>query len=51
MTETTPPLEPEGTQTDDTAAFALAVDENEAVGDLDEQQEIDRRREIQAEDF
>ncbi|WP_425955309.1 hypothetical protein [Xylanimonas sp. McL0601] len=47
MSESTPESEP---VTED-EAYALAVDENEPVGDLDEAEETKRRREIQSEDF
>lgn len=37
--------------TTDDEAYALAVDEAEAADELDEVQEVQRRRETQAEDF
>ena len=48
MSETTPEKQP---QTEDDEAYALAVDENEPVGDLDAEEETKRRRETQSEDY
>ncbi|MCL1870223.1 MAG: hypothetical protein FWF90_07380 [Promicromonosporaceae bacterium] len=47
MSDTTPETEP---VTED-EAYASAVDEAEPVGDLDEEKEVERRKEIKAEDF
>ena len=51
MSESTPETTPEKEPVTDDEAYALAVDENESVGDLDAEEETKRRRETQSEDY